>query len=66
MELDLLGAHFFQTLAAGSSATFEMTFEAPSVAGDYPYAACLASSHVEFSCVQENLSVVSSSTLAPR
>ena len=64
-EWDRFGSHFFQTLAAGSSATFETTFEAPSVAGDYPYATCLVSSHVEVSCVQENLSVVSSSTPAP-
>ena len=64
-ELDWFGLHFFQTIAAGSSATFETTFEAPSVAGDYPYAACLASSHVEFTCLEENLSVVSSSTPAP-
>ena len=64
-ELDWFGSHFFQTIAAGSSATFETTFEAPSVAGDYPYAACLASSHVEFTCLEENLSVVSSSTPAP-
>ena len=65
-EWDQFGSHFFQTLAAGSSATVETTFEAPSVAGDYLYAACLASSHVEFSCVQENLTVVSSSALAPK
>ena len=64
-ELDWFDSHFFQTLAAGSSATFETTVEAPSVAGDYPYAACLTSSHVEFSCVEENLSVVSSSTPTP-
>ena len=65
-ELDWFGSHFFQTLAVGSSATFETTFEAPSVAGDYLYAACLASSHVEFSCVSESLAVVSASALAPR
>ena len=65
-EWDRIGSHFFQTLAVGSSATFETTFEAPSVAGDYMYAACLASSHVEWSCVSEDLTVVSSSALAPR
>ena len=65
-EWDRIGSHFFQTLAAGSSATFKTTFEAPSVAGDYTHAACLTSSHVEWSCVFENLRVVSSSALAPR
>ncbi len=64
-EWDLFGSHFFQTLAAGSSATFETTFESPEVTGDHQYWACLSSSHVEFSCVQENLSVVSSLTPAP-
>ena len=65
-EWDRVGSHFLQTLAAGSSATVETTFEAPSVAGDYLYAACLASSHVEFSCVSESLAVVSTSALEPR
>ena len=65
-EWDRIGSHFFQTLAAGSSATFKTTFEAPSVAGDYTHAACLTSSHVEWSCVFENLRVVSSSALSPR
>ena len=65
-ELDWFGSHFFQTLAEGSSATFKTTFEAPDVTGDHQYWACLSSSHVELSCVQENLSVVSSSALAPR
>ena len=65
-EFDRIGYHLFQTIAAGSSATFETTFEAPSVAGDFRYYACLSSSHVEFRCVSESLAVVSSSTLAPR
>ena len=65
-ELDWFGSHFFQTLAEGSSATFKTTFEAPDVTGDHQYWACLSSSHVVFRCVQENLSVVSSSALAPR
>ena len=65
-EFDLFGSHFFQTLAAGSSATFKTTFEAPEVTGDHQYWACLTSSHVEFSCVSESLAVVSASALAPR
>ena len=64
-EFDFLGSHFFQTLKAGSSATFETTFEAPLVAGNYLYIACLASSHVEWSCVSESLAVVSASALEP-
>ena len=36
-EVDWLGAHFFQRITAGSSVTFETTFDAPSVAGDYRY-----------------------------
>ena len=56
-EWDEIGSHFFQTLAAGSVKTFETTFEAPDVAGDYQYWACLRSTHVEFSCVLENLLV---------
>ena len=65
-ELDFVGRHFFQTLEAGSSVTFETTFEAPAVVGDYQYFACLVSSHVEIHCVSESLTVVSSSALAPR
>ena len=65
-EWDFFGWHFFQTLAAGSSATFQTTFEAPEVAGNYRYLACLSSSHVEFSCVEESLAVVSTSALEPR
>ena len=64
-ELDWFGYHFFQTIKAGASATFETTFEAPSVAGNYLYIACLASSHVEWSCVSESLAVVSASALEP-
>ena len=64
-EWDFFGSHFFQTLKAGSSATFETTFEARSVAGDFRYYACLLSSHVETSCISELLTVVSSSALAP-
>ena len=65
-EFDRIGYHLFQTIAAGSSATFETTFEAPEVTGDHQYWACLTSSHVEFSCVSESLAVVSASALAPR
>ena len=52
-----LGSGSFQTLGAGSSETFEMTFEAPSAAGDYRYYACLSSSHVETGCIAESLTV---------
>ena len=65
-EWDFFARHLFQTLAAGSSVTFETTFEAPAVAGDYTYYGCLVSSHVELSCVSESLVVVSTSTLVPR
>ena len=65
-EWDRFGSHFFQTLAAGSSVTFETTFTTPLVAGDYLYPACLTSSHVEWSCVWESLAVVSTSTLELR
>ena len=64
-ELDWFGYHFFQTIKAGASATFETTFEAPSVAGDHRYFACLSSSHVEWRCVSESLAVVSASALEP-
>ena len=65
-ETDWFGQHRF-TLTAGSSETFKTTFESPEVTGDHRYWACLTSSHVEFSCVSENLSVVSStSALEPR
>ena len=54
-----IGWHGFQTLAAGASATFETTFEAPSAAGDYQYATCLRSSHVVWgrNCPVETLKV---------
>ena len=65
-DTEQLGSEFFQTLGAKSSETFEMTFEAPSVAGNYWCYACLLSSHVEWSCASESLVVVSTSTLAPR
>ncbi len=65
-ELDWFGPHLFPTIAAGTSATFETTFEAPSVAGNYIYAACLSSPHVEWTCLTESLAVVSTSVLEPR
>ena len=65
-ETDWFGRHHF-ALTAGSSETFQTTLTAPAEAGDHRYWACLTSSHVEFSCVSENLSVVSStSALEPR
>ena len=62
-EVESFGSHLFQTLDAGSSVTFETTFEAPADPGDHRYFACLSSSHVEWSCVFESLEVVSSSAL---
>ena len=58
-ELDWFDRHLFQTLAPGASVTFETTVEAPEVAGDYLYIACLSSSHAEWHCIGEPLTVES-------
>ena len=54
--------HIFQSLAPRASVKFETTFEAPADGGDYRYVACLSSSHVEWDCVGEQLTVVSPSS----
>ena len=59
-EVEVVDRHLFQTIAAGRSASFTTAFEAPDVAGDYLYAACLLSSHTAFDCAQETLTVRSS------
>ena len=58
-EFDWFDRHLFQTLAPGASVTFETTVEAPEVAGDYLYIACLSSSHAEWHCIGEPLTVES-------
>ena len=61
-DIEVVGFRSFSTIEAGSSKTFETVFEAPSVAGDYPYFVCVLSVQVEFDCVSEMLSVTSSSS----
>ena len=56
-EWNRIDRHIFQSIGARRSVTYETTFEAPADAGDYLHAVCLSSSHVEFDCVSELLTV---------